>query len=124
LFLTGRHFWARGYNIEVKIPIAVMGRRLGIIISDIDQDSNSPSYATLDAANTKSVMLSSIVIPSPEIESLLRRLDAPSSRTWVIDRQRRVVALTGKLDASPSGEFHEPRHTSNPSLLRTLLHQR
>ncbi|VAW85281.1 hypothetical protein MNBD_GAMMA16-125 [hydrothermal vent metagenome] len=110
------HETATGYNIEVEIPVAAMGRRLGIIISDIDQDSNSPSYATLDEANTKSATLSSIVIPSPELESLLRRLDAPSSRTWVIDRQRRVVALTGRLDASSSEVFHEQDYTSNQSL--------
>ncbi len=110
------HETATGYNIEVEIPVAEMGRRLGILISDIDQDSKKPIYATLDAVNTKSATLSSIVIPSPELESLLLRLDTPSSRTWVIDRQRRVVALTGQLHALPSDELHQPDLIANPSL--------
>lgn len=110
------HETATGYNIEVEIPVAEMGHRLGIIINDIDQDSNHPVYATLDAVNTKSATLSSIVIPSPELESLLLRLDTPSSRTWVIDRQRRVVALTGQLNASPSDELYQPNLISSQSL--------
>lgn len=116
------HETATGYNIEIEIPIAEMGHRLGIIISDIDQDSHDINYATLDANKTKSVSLSSIVIPSPDLESLLQRLDTPSSRTWVIDHHRRVVALTGQLEGhhAPSDPINELEKRTQQSFFNNL----
>jgi len=85
-----------GYNIEIRIPLSLIGDNLSFFIADVDNPitgeiaSISSNTATPDEPGT-------IIIPSPQLEALLNRIAQPMSRTWVIDQYHRVIAVTGDL---------------------------
>ena len=91
-----------GYNIEMRIPLSELGDRIGFTLADVD-DNKKPSIKTLIGTLNKKQhpALGTIVVPSPEVEALLSRIETPSSRTWVIDQTRRVIARTGQLSNRP-----------------------
>ena len=88
----------RGYNIELRIPLSLLGKRLSFAIADVDQADN-PEIDTLisTAGISDSVGLGTLMFPSEEAESMLARMQQPLTRTWVIDLHNRVIARTGSL---------------------------
>ena len=85
-----------GYNIEIRIPLSMIGDNLSFFIADVDNPKNRgiEYYAGSTDSPDK---LGTIIIPSPELESMLNRIARPASRTWVIDQYNRVIAVTGEL---------------------------
>ncbi len=88
-----------GYNLEIRIPLSLLGDKLGFFIADVDNKSTrkvertAGSSSSLDNPGT-------IVIPSASLEGVLKRIARPASRTWVIDRQYRVLAVEDNLKQS------------------------
>ncbi|RKZ56587.1 MAG: proteobacterial dedicated sortase system histidine kinase [Candidatus Parabeggiatoa sp. nov. 2] len=88
-----------GYLLELRIPLSLIGDRLGFAIADVD-DTKQREIKTLIGTspiqNLKTV--GKVFIPSPEIERIIRSLgDTPGRRLWVLDRQQRVLAKSGDL---------------------------
>jgi len=113
-----------GYNIEIRIPINMLGNRLSFAIEDVDdpvsrQVDNIISTAGIDEPDT----LGTIMFPSQEAESILERLKQPLMRTWVIDKQNRVIARIGSLvpDPDEDADEHRPGAGKHPSLLSGLV---
>lgn len=104
---------AEGYNIELRIPIDMLGDKLSFAIADVDNPASrqvDTIIATAGIQDTDS--LGTIMFPSQEAETLLERLQHPLMRTWVIDRHNRVIARIGAL--TPEAEQADDDVTTAP----------
>lgn len=87
-----------GYNLEMRIPISMIGDKIGFAILDVDNRQTRKISAIISTAGTRKVEeMGTIVVPSPEIEKILKRVESRSSRIWVVDRNSRVLAISGSL---------------------------
>lgn len=114
-----------GYTMELRIPIYLIGAKMSFAVADVNDAQQRTIDSTIATAGIGDVnSLATIIFPSPEVEQLLNNLQRPLTRTWVIDRNNRVVAQTGALTAVEADEttatenpVEKPRH----SLLAGML---
>ena len=115
---------AGGYNIEIRIPISMLGNRLSFAIADVDDPVSRQVDTIIGTAGIEDAnSLGTIMFPSQEAEAILERLKHPLMRTWVIDKQNRVIARIGSLTPDPDEQTDDdvtpPRQ--EPSLLSGLM---
>ncbi|MBS1270510.1 MAG: Sensor protein CreC [Gammaproteobacteria bacterium] len=91
-----------GYRVEIRIPRFLIGSqaRLGFVVADVDSETErqvvkrlTPSSKNLE----EDTPLNHLFIHSPEIAKILRGLDRPVTRIWVLDWKQRVRAVVGNL---------------------------
>jgi len=89
---------SKGYNIEIKIPLTMLGTKLAFAIADVD-DSRKRTITNIVRTIGSSLLeeIGTIVVPSVHIQTLLDRLYRSGSRIWVTDIEGRVIALNGSL---------------------------
>ncbi len=91
---------AEGYTLEIRLPISMIGSKLSFAINDVDDPQAGHSGSIIGSASTEHLSaLSTIKVPSSGLEKLLNTLGMDSSRIWVIDKNKRVLALSGNLQA-------------------------
>ncbi|ELR66009.1 Sensor histidine kinase [Photobacterium marinum] len=97
-------FWKsteNGYNIELRLPLSTLGNKLGFAFYDINNNQNREIDTIIGTSNTTRLSrLGTVLVPSPEIEKILKGMGHTSSRIWVIDRHQRVLAQTGDIQDS------------------------
>ena len=89
-----------GYRVELRIPRNVIGTRsrLGYFAVDVDDPVNREIDATLSTSpRQKDNKPGQILLNSPELTKILKGLDRPQSRIWILDREQRVRAVVGGL---------------------------
>ena len=96
-----KSYWqetSKGYNIELRLPVDMVGNKLGISIVDIDNE-NTREIANIvnTSGSNQTNELSSVVVPKPETNALLFSLERRNARIWVIDKNARVIARAGNL---------------------------
>lgn len=100
---------AYGYTIELRLPRYLVGRysRLGFNVMDVDDPETRELRAQIStyplAENTQP---GRVLLTSPEITQLIRGLNQPNSRIWIIDKQQQVRAVVGGL--SPPRAVEKP----------------
>jgi len=105
-----------GYRVEIRIPRFLTGSqaRLGFVLADVDDPAERRVEKRLSSSSKdieQEAPLNQLFIHSPEIAKILRGLDRPVTRIWVLDRQQRVRAVVGNLasetaePAPPEGAF-------------------
>jgi len=111
---------SNGYNIELRIPLSELGKRIGFTIADADNQTSPKVTTIIGTLNTDHhAALGTITVPSQAVESLLDRLKTQSSRTWVIDQTQRVIARTGDIN---NQEKYKPlTKIDNESIVTTTL---
>jgi len=113
-----------GYNIEIRIPISMLGNKLSFAIADVDDPVSRQVDTLISTAGIEDAdSLGTIMFPSQEAEAILERLKHPLMRTWVIDKQNRVIARIGTLTADPDEQTDDDVSppTQEPSLLSGLM---
>ena len=104
-----------GYQIELRIPRDIIGyqSRVGFFAVDVDSEetreidriiSTSPQISDKEP--------SQILITSPELTKILKGLDRPQSRIWILDNFQRVRAVVGGLSAVSPQEPSEEQGTN------------
>ncbi|UCE88719.1 MAG: proteobacterial dedicated sortase system histidine kinase [Pseudomonadota bacterium] len=92
---------AAGYNVEIRIPLSLLGDKLAFAVGDVDDPgARSLRHVVGTAAVDNTENLATIVVPSPQAEHLLQQLERPHTRVWVIDSSYRVIAQAGDLRAT------------------------
>lgn len=107
-----------GYRVEIRIPryLTASQARLGFVVADVDDPVTRQVVKRLTSSSKdleQQAPLNQLFIHSPEIAKILRGLDRPVTRIWVLDRQQRVRAVVGNLaseaaqpePAAPEGPF-------------------
>ncbi len=110
-----------GYTVELQIPLSMFNRRLAIAVVDVD-DANTGKIKNLVAnGNTEQAHeLGTIVIPTPQMESLLARLTTPKNRVWIVDNNQRVIGMTGDLHQISSEQLKQ-QNLDDTSLFSILM---
>lgn len=87
-----------GYNVEVRIPRAMLSNRFAISITDVDDTSDRQPVVTLGSASTRSAAsLGTLRLPSRPLAERLRALNARGAAMKLIDSHHRVIASTGDI---------------------------
>ncbi|WP_018691331.1 proteobacterial dedicated sortase system histidine kinase [Algicola sagamiensis] len=90
-----------GYNIELRIPLNLVGEQMGFAISDVDDPKRRQISAVIGTSNPQyATLLGSVLVPSPEIERIIKGMGHTSSRIWVVDKHQRVLARSGDIRVS------------------------
>ncbi len=87
---------SKGYNIEIRLPLSLIGDGFSFFVADVD-DENTRVIKRVLGENNLTDDLGSIIIPSLAVEDMLKRVVMPVSRTWVIDKKYRVLAVAGDI---------------------------
>ncbi|WP_372941365.1 proteobacterial dedicated sortase system histidine kinase [Shewanella sp.] len=91
----------QGYNIEFRLPLTMVGSKLGFAIHNVNDSSNRQLVNVIGTSATDSVAsLGTVLVPSPEIESIIKGMSHNSSRIWVVDNHGRVLAKSGDIRTS------------------------
>ena len=106
----------QGYNIEIRIPLEMIGSKLGFAIYDVDSARTRKTNYVVGTSNTQNPdQLGTVLVPSPEIEQVLKGLARSNSRIWVIDSHRRVLAKIGDI-RSASGTIEDEENYKQVSM--------
>ncbi|NMP32420.1 proteobacterial dedicated sortase system histidine kinase [Thalassotalea sp. M1531] len=101
-----------GYNLELRIPLAHIDSRIGFSIADVDVPGQK-AKSLIGSANTSVANeLGTILVPSPEIERIVKGMSYTQSSVWVIDKHQRVLASAGDLNTA-SGVWRSETIESN-----------
>lgn len=91
----------KGYNIELRIPLAMISEKIAFVINDVDDAATRQVKYRLGTANPgQPDSLGTVLVPSPEIERILKGLQHSGARVWVLDKHRRVLARSGDIHSS------------------------
>ncbi|GAA0854584.1 hypothetical protein GCM10009114_11000 [Aliiglaciecola litoralis] len=87
-----------GYNIELRFPLQIMSSKIAFAIVDVDDASSGAKKFVIGTANpNRSDALGTVLVPSPEIEKILKGLKYSNARVWVVDKHMRVLARSGNI---------------------------
>jgi dedicated sortase system histidine kinase len=92
---------SRGYNLELRFPLEMMSSKIAFAIADVDDESKRTREFTIGTANPSHLdSLGTVLVPSPQIESILKGLKYSNARVWVVDKHMRVLARSGSIQRS------------------------
>jgi dedicated sortase system histidine kinase len=87
-----------GYNIELQIPLSMLGDKLTFAVADVDNPVNRNIEIFLTTTESNQLdPIGTISIPTPQIEEVLNRILRDSSRIWLLNKFAHVIASAGNL---------------------------
>ncbi len=87
-----------GYNIELQIPLSMLGDKLTFAVADVDNPVNRNIEFFLTTTESNQLdQIGTISIPTPQIEEVLNRILRSSSRIWLLNQYAHVIASAGNL---------------------------
>ena len=89
-----------GYRLEAKIPAALLGTHLGIVVSNTDDATRSGTRSSSFSGREPGPA----VRPSAEVEAIAAGLVQPGMRLLITDARGWRIAAVGQLSAGASGE--------------------
>ncbi|ABV37104.1 integral membrane sensor signal transduction histidine kinase [Shewanella sediminis HAW-EB3] len=113
----------QGYNVELRMPLDMVGSKLGFAIHDV----NNLKSRRLDAVVGTSAIddvdkLGTVLVPSPEIEGIIKGMSHNSSRIWVVDKHGRVLAKSGDIRNGSSVWTRTVTEAPDPSFWGQFKH--
>ena len=104
---------SQGYNVEIRIPLTEFNDHIAFAVHDVDRPLGNV-IASLGSADPSSAeTLGTILVPSPEIERIVKGMSYTNSSIWVVDQHHRVLAKSGDIKQA-SGVWNK-RVNSNDS---------
>ncbi|MGA0445961.1 MAG: proteobacterial dedicated sortase system histidine kinase [Pseudohongiellaceae bacterium] len=90
-----------GYVVELRIPMEMLGDRLGFAVFDVD-DPESRTVSTVVATYRAddSERLGSLRLPTPEIDRIVAGMGYNNSRIQIVDRTGRVLLTAGDIQSA------------------------
>jgi two-component system sensor histidine kinase ChvG len=86
----------RGYRLELRIPLSMVGERFGVLIDDRDRRGADPvSYGTLRSDDLHTV--GRLIVASPELTTYLKQFRQPGLRLAVAAPEGRLLAQVDAL---------------------------
>ena len=92
-----------GYNVEFRMPLSMLGTKIGFTITDVDNNATRQAEVTVGTSDISDhEKLGTVLVPSPEIERIIKGMGHSSTRLWVVDQHQRVLAQSGDIRATGS----------------------
>ncbi|WP_432452730.1 MULTISPECIES: proteobacterial dedicated sortase system histidine kinase [unclassified Agarivorans] len=114
----------QGYNIELRIPLKMVGSKLGFAIYNVNRQAKRKLISIIGTSAIDSVdQLGTVLVPSPEIESIIKGMSHNSSRIWVVDKHGRVLAKSGDIRNTQSIWARSLNHKSKTNWWNQLMQQ-
>ncbi len=87
-----------GYNIELRIPLQLIGDKLAFAVADVDDPEKRKILTILGTANPKEKEeIGWLLTPSTIIAEILESLNRPHSRIQIVDINQHIRASFGTL---------------------------
>lgn len=107
-----------GYRIEARLPRTLVGTRLALSATDVDDRATRAQVGRVATSGTdRRETLGRVFVPSPDLAALAQGLGRASSRLWVMDSTGRVLAQAGTLRG---GRLPEPPPTWRQRLVLAM----
>lgn len=103
-----------GYVVELRIPMDMLGERLGFAVFDVDDPVGrevNTAIATYRVDDAE--LLSALTLPTPEIDRIVAGMGHNNSRIQVVDRTGRVLLTVGDIQ-SATGLTLTPSPSAEP----------
>ena len=118
-------FWKlnkTGYNIEFRLPLSMLGDKLGFSLSTVSNKKTRQIDTIISTSNIQNKQkLGTVLVPSPEIEQILKGMSHSKSRIWIVDRHQRVLAQSGDIrQANGVWGTDQTTQTKERSLWKTI----
>ena len=89
---------ANGYNLELAIPLELIGERLGFVVSSVSAEGSTVAQQLGTAGETTMLKPGKLLRSSTEISQIIKTIGANTGRrVWVLDNLGRVKASYGDL---------------------------
>lgn len=90
----------QGYNVELRIPRFMLSSdtRIQLTVADVDNPETlriENLISTTPEENDDG--LPRVLVGSPELAKILKALDRPDTRIWVLDQNKRVRVVVGNI---------------------------
>ena len=113
-----------GYFVELRIPLSMLSDNIAFAIVDVDSPNPTDVPLRIGTANpSQADSLGTLLVPSPEIESIIKGLKYADARIWVLDKHRRVMARSGDIFDATGISPNVPSSTENPENLFSYIEQ-
>ena len=109
---------AQGYNVEVRVPLTEFNDNIAFAVHDVDSPLGSVQASLGSADPSSADTLGTILVPSPEIERIVKGMSYTNSSIWVVDQHHRVLATTGNIKKA-SGVWNKRVNINNERLDNT-----
>ncbi|WP_035479767.1 proteobacterial dedicated sortase system histidine kinase [Aliagarivorans marinus] len=87
-----------GYQLELRIPVNLLGSKLSFAYHAFQRTPQRHLAQVVGTSSIKSVdALGTVLVPSPEIEEIIRGMSYNTARIFVLDRHGRVLAKSGDI---------------------------
>jgi len=87
-----------GFNLELRLPRAMVGPRLGFAFADVDDRDTRRIRSIVGSIGPEGrESLGTAMVPPPEAVQIVRSLSRPGTRVWIIAGDRRLIARNGSL---------------------------
>lgn len=90
-----------GYEIELQIPMDMLGDRIGFALFDVDDPETRAISTVVGTYKTNTIeQLGSLRLPTPEIDRIVAGMGHNNSRIQVVDRSGRVLLTVGDIQSA------------------------
>jgi len=87
-----------GFVLELKLPRALVGARLGFAFADVDDATTRSIRSIVGTVGPEgSDQLGTALLPLPEATQIARSIAREGSRVWIVSTDHRLIARTGTL---------------------------
>lgn len=87
----------QGYNVEIRVPLTEFNDNIAFAVHDVDSPLGTIETSLGSADPSSADTLGTILVPSPEIERIVKGMSYTNSSIWVVDQHHRVLATTGDI---------------------------
>jgi two-component system, OmpR family, sensor histidine kinase ChvG len=106
-----------GYRVELRIPLSMVGARLGVLVDERERRGAAPvSFGNLDRESL--APLGNLLIPAPQLTSYLAQFVQPGLRLTVLGSDQAVLS---QVDALSMAGVSSAERGLLPQLYRRLL---
>jgi two-component system sensor histidine kinase ChvG len=106
-----------GYRVGLRIPLSMLGARLGVLVDERDRRGADPvSFGTLD--HDSLAPMGRLLIPSPELSGYLAQFIQPGQRLTILGTDQAVLS---QVDALAVATVSSAERGLLPQLYRRLL---
>lgn len=98
-----------GYEVELQIPMDMLGDKLGFAIFDVDDNENRGINSVVATYRSEDKeRLGSLRLPTPEIDRIVAGMGHNNSRIQIVDRGGRVLLSVGDIQSATGFQLERP----------------